>query len=75
LTPDVFDEAALRAFGEAQGQLMTEMLVATSRLHYRIHSALTEEQQQQLQEKRESRREKRERMREQKEKRFGGGWQ
>jgi Spy/CpxP family protein refolding chaperone len=67
-TPGEFDEAALRAFGEAQGELMTELMVAGARLKYRVYSVLTEEQQQQLADLRESMRSRRGG------KRFGGGW-
>jgi Spy/CpxP family protein refolding chaperone len=68
ITPGELDEAALRAFGAAQGELMTELMVAGARLKYRVYSVLTKEQQQQLAELRESMRARRGG------KRFGGGW-
>jgi Spy/CpxP family protein refolding chaperone len=69
ITPGEFDEAALREFGAAQGELMTELMVAGTRLKHRVFSVLTEEQQEQLDDLRESMRGRRGGG-----KRFGGGW-
>ena len=50
--PGEFDEAELRAFAESQSQLHVELMVAGARTRSRIHSALTPEQQEQLQDAR-----------------------
>jgi Spy/CpxP family protein refolding chaperone len=50
--PGAFDEAAVRAFAEAQSKTHVELMVAGARTMSRIHSVLTPEQQEQLQQMR-----------------------
>jgi Spy/CpxP family protein refolding chaperone len=55
MTPGEFDETAIRAFAQAQGNLATELMVSGARLKYRVYSVLTTEQQELLAQIREDR--------------------
>ncbi|HQL30170.1 MAG TPA: Spy/CpxP family protein refolding chaperone [Thermoanaerobaculales bacterium] len=53
--PGEFDEAAVRAFAEAQAQAHVELMVAGARTRARVHAVLTAQQQDQLQQMRDRR--------------------
>jgi Spy/CpxP family protein refolding chaperone len=57
--PANFDEAAVRAFAEAQAALNVELKVLRAKVHSELYSVLTEEQQEQLAEFREKKKSRR----------------